>query len=51
MTKLDDSFGSAFLNYDPDTKILFVWSKGEAVVTVFEYVKGSPNFIEYVHTF
>ena len=51
MTKLDDSKASGYLTYDPDTRIVFIWGKGDAQIQVFEYVPGSPNFIEYVHTF
>jgi hypothetical protein len=51
LTRLDDSHQSAYLSFDPDTRLLFAWGKGDAAVTVFEHVNGSPNFIEYVHTF
>jgi len=51
MTKLDDNHTTAYMQYDPDTKIVFLWGKGESAVTIFEYVPESPNFIEFVHTF
>ena len=51
LRKLDDQSGIPMPIFDEDTKVLFIWGKGESSIQFYQYSPDSPNYIDFLYAY